>query len=81
MEVHHIHQELIDRCKAGDQHAHHRIYKLYAKAMYNTALRITGNEYDAEDVLQESFINAFRNLANAPARHASSGFFGGAPGL
>ena len=62
MEVHHIHQELIDRCKAGDQHAHHRIYKLYAKAMYNTALRITGNEDDAEDVLQESFINAFRNL-------------------
>jgi RNA polymerase sigma factor (sigma-70 family) len=30
--------------------------------MYNTALRITGNEMDAEDVLQESFVNAFKKL-------------------
>lgn len=32
--------------------------------MYNTAFRITGMEEDAEDVLQEAFINAFRNLDN-----------------
>lgn len=30
--------------------------------MFNTAYRITGNDMDAEDVLQESFVNAFRNL-------------------
>ena len=30
--------------------------------MYNVGYRITGNEEDAEDVLQESFISAFRNL-------------------
>lgn len=30
--------------------------------MYNTCLRITGNEMDAEDVLQESFVSAFKNL-------------------
>lgn len=30
--------------------------------MYNTSLRITGNEMDAEDVLQESFVSAFKNL-------------------
>ena len=30
--------------------------------MYNTALRITGDEIDAEDVLQEAFVSAFRNL-------------------
>lgn len=30
--------------------------------MYNVGYRITGNEADAEDVLQESFISAFRNL-------------------
>lgn len=61
-EVLNIHHELIERCKAGDQRAHHRIYKLYAKAMFNTACRITGNEDDAEDVLQEAFISAFKNL-------------------
>lgn len=30
--------------------------------MYNVGYRITGNEEDAEDVLQEAFISAFKNL-------------------
>lgn len=30
--------------------------------MYNIAYRITNNELDAEDVLQESFVNAFKNI-------------------
>lgn len=57
-----IHEELILRCRAGDQEAHFRLYKLYSKAMFNVGYRITGNEADAEDVLQEAFISAFRNL-------------------
>ncbi|MFZ2906485.1 MAG: RNA polymerase sigma factor [Cyclobacteriaceae bacterium] len=57
-----IHEELIYRCRAGDQDAHFKLYKLYSKAMYNVGYRITGNEADAEDVLQEAFISAFRNL-------------------
>lgn len=46
----------------GDQDAHFRLYKLYSRAMYNVGYRITGNEEDAEDVLQESFVSAFKNL-------------------
>jgi len=57
-----IHEELIARCKAGDRDAHFRLYKLYSKAMYNVGLRITHSEEEAEDVLQEAFINAFRNI-------------------
>ena len=57
-----MHDELIARCKAGDQEAHYRLYKLYSKAMYNVGLRITRSEEEAEDVLQEAFINAFRNI-------------------
>lgn len=57
-----IHEELIHRCRAGDQEAHFRLYKLYSRAMYNVGFRITGNEEDAEDVLQEAFISAFKNL-------------------
>ena len=57
-----MHDELIARCKAGDQDAHFRLYKLYSKAMYNVGLRITRSEAEAEDVLQEAFINAFRNI-------------------
>jgi len=59
-----IHEELIHRCRAGDQEAYFRLYKLYSKAMYNVGYRITGSEADAEDVLQEGFISAFRNLEN-----------------
>ena len=57
-----MHDELIARCKAGDQDAHFRLYKLYSKAMYNVGFRITRSEDEAEDVLQEAFINAFRNI-------------------
>jgi RNA polymerase sigma-70 factor (ECF subfamily) len=57
-----LHQDLIDRCVGGDREAHYQLYKLYSKAMYNTACRITNDPDDAEDVLQEAFISAFRNL-------------------
>ena len=32
--------------------------------MFNTALRITGESADAEDVLQEAFVSAFQNLGS-----------------
>lgn len=59
-----IHEDLISRCKAGDQDAHYRLYKLYSKSMYNVGYRITRDEAEAEDVLQEAFISAFRNLGS-----------------
>ncbi len=57
-----MHDELIARCRAGDRDAHYRLYKLYARSMFNVSFRITGREEDAEDAVQEAFISAFRNL-------------------
>lgn len=57
-----MHEDLIARCRKGDRDAHYRIYKLYARSMYNVSFRITGREEDAEDALQEAFISAFNNL-------------------
>jgi RNA polymerase sigma factor (sigma-70 family) len=57
-----IHQELIARCRQGDQDAHFRLYQLYSKSMYNVGYRIVNNAEEAQDVLQEAFISAFRNL-------------------
>lgn len=57
-----IHKELIDACKEGSRSAQFRIYELYYKAMYNSALRITGDPDDAEDVMQEAFLKAFQKL-------------------
>lgn len=58
-----IHEELIERCRQGDQEAHFRLYQLYKRSMYNVGYRIVNNEEEAEDVLQEAFISAFRNLS------------------
>ncbi|MEO0898353.1 MAG: RNA polymerase sigma factor [Bacteroidota bacterium] len=55
---------LIELCKKGDRRAQHQIYQRYLRAMSRVAYRITGNEMEAEDVIQEAFIRAFRNLAN-----------------
>lgn len=57
-----IHEGLIAKCRNGDQVAQYEIYKLYSRAMFNTALRICGNQEEAEDVLQEAFLSAFRNI-------------------
>lgn len=59
-----IHHELVVRCQAGDREAHYRLYKLYSRAMYNVSYRITGSADEAQDVLQEAFISAFRNLGS-----------------
>jgi RNA polymerase sigma factor (sigma-70 family) len=57
-----IHQGLIESCKTGDRSAQFKIYKLYYKAMYNTSLRIVNDTAEAEDIMQESFLDAFRRL-------------------
>ena len=57
-----IHQQLIDQCRRGESRAQYQLYNLYAKQMLNVSYRIVSNRMEAEDVLQESFINAFTKL-------------------
>ena len=59
-----IHRHLLDSCIAGDRSACYELYRLYSRAMFNTAFRIVKNDQDAEDVLQESFISAFKGLGS-----------------
>ncbi len=56
------HIELVERCKTGDRKAQYDIYKLYAKTMLNVSTRIVNHDAEAEDVLQEAFLDAFTNL-------------------
>lgn len=58
----HINQ-LLSHCKDGEKSAQLEIYKRYYRAMYNTALRILNNSFDAEDMMQESFLIAFTKLS------------------
>lgn len=57
-----LHEELLRKCKKGDESAQFRLYKMYSKTLYNLILRMLGNTMDAEDVLQETFIQAFRKI-------------------
>ena len=58
-----IHQDIIDRCKSGEQKAQFQLYKLYYKAMYNSCLRIVNDSLEAEDIMQESFLKAFEKIS------------------
>ena len=57
-----INQPLIDGCRTGDRKAQFELYKMYYKSMYSVSLRILGNAEDAEDAMQEAFLNAFRSI-------------------
>lgn len=56
------HYDLVVECKKGERKAYHELYKLYAKAMYNICVRILNNTAEAEDVLQEAFLDAFTRI-------------------
>jgi RNA polymerase sigma-70 factor (ECF subfamily) len=68
-----VHHELIKQCKKGKQKAQMQIYKLYYRAMFNTSLRIVNSAADAEDVMQDSFLDAFQKVD----QYSEEGSFGG----
>ncbi|MFD2572428.1 RNA polymerase sigma factor [Spirosoma soli] len=56
------HAELVKRCQQGERRAQYELYQQYVKAMYNVCLRILNHEAEAEDVLQEAFMDAFNHI-------------------
>jgi RNA polymerase sigma factor (sigma-70 family) len=57
-----LHQSVIDACKNNDAKAQMQLYDLYCDAMYTVALRYVKDSFTAEDVMQEAFIKAFKNI-------------------
>ncbi|MBN2520885.1 MAG: sigma-70 family RNA polymerase sigma factor [Bacteroidales bacterium] len=62
MKYQNIHQEIIDQCIEGNTKAQFEIYKIYYKAMYNITLRIIQDKMEAEDIMQEAFLSAFKKI-------------------
>lgn len=56
------HYALVAECKQGSKKACYELYRLYSKAMLNVAFRIVGSVDEAEDVLQEAFLDAFNRI-------------------
>ena len=57
-----IHYHLVDAAKRNDQNAQFELYNLYVKAMLNVSFRIVNDRDEAEDVIQEAFVNVFKNI-------------------
>lgn len=57
-----IHREIIELSKEGNPRAQFQLYKLYSKAMFNICVRMLNSVEEAEDLLQESFTDAFMKL-------------------
>jgi RNA polymerase sigma-70 factor (ECF subfamily) len=56
--------ELIAGILAGETQLYHELIRPHERSVYLLALSYVQNEADAEDVAQEAFIQAFRNLAS-----------------
>jgi RNA polymerase sigma factor (sigma-70 family) len=56
-------QELVRKCISGEPAAFRELYEQHIKAMYNTAYRLLNSHADTEDILQDAFTDAFRNIS------------------
>lgn len=62
----------IAQAVAGDEEAFRQIVDRHSRAIYHLAFRMTGRREDAEDVVQDTFIRAFRQLGAFEARSSVS---------
>jgi RNA polymerase sigma-70 factor (ECF subfamily) len=51
-------------CQAGDLRGYERLYALHGVRMKNFARNLLGNQLDAEDAVQETFLKAQRSIAS-----------------
>jgi len=55
--------ELIQAAREGDRRAQSQLVNMYSGRIYNLGLRMLRNNEDAEDMLQEAFITAFKKIS------------------
>src|SRR5215813_6916733 len=58
----------VTKARAGDADAYRVLVERHSRALFRLAFRMTGNEQDAEDVVQESFLRAYRQLGKFDER-------------
>src|SRR5690349_6762066 len=58
----------LEALRAGDRAEFARLVDTYSAPIYRLALKILGNPQDAEDILQETFIKAYRNVRQFEGR-------------
>jgi RNA polymerase sigma-70 factor, ECF subfamily len=59
---------ILANARQGDGDAFRLLVERHSRAVFRLAYRMTGNEQDAEDVVQESFLRAYRQLGRFESR-------------
>ncbi|HMB80784.1 MAG TPA: sigma-70 family RNA polymerase sigma factor [Vicinamibacterales bacterium] len=59
---------VLARARQGDSDAFRALVEKHSRSVFHLAFRMTGNEQDAEDVVQESFLRAYRQLGRFESR-------------
>jgi RNA polymerase sigma-70 factor (ECF subfamily) len=60
--------ELVSRILGGEDDAFRVLVERHSRSLYRAAYRIVGNGADADDVVQETFLRAYRSLSRFDAR-------------
>ena len=60
--------EVVALVKAGDHDAFRHLVERHSRSVFRLAYRMTGHEQDAEDVVQETFLRAFREIRKFETR-------------
>lgn len=58
----------LDLLRSGDKAAFTQVVERYADPLYNLALKLLGNQQEAEDALQETFLNAYKAIDSFEGR-------------
>jgi RNA polymerase sigma-70 factor (ECF subfamily) len=59
---------VLARARQGDSEAFRSLVERHSRSVFHLAYRMTGNEQDAEDVVQESFLRAYKQLGRFESR-------------
>jgi RNA polymerase sigma-70 factor (ECF subfamily) len=62
----------VARARAGDADAFRVLVERHSRAVYSVAVRMTGNCHDAEDIVQDTFLKAYRQLDRFESRASFS---------
>jgi RNA polymerase sigma-70 factor (ECF subfamily) len=61
-------QAVVERARSGDGEAFRELVERHSRPLFRLAYRMTGSESDAEDVVQETFLKAYRQLSRFDGR-------------
>jgi len=58
----------VSRARTGDDDGFRLLVERYSRRLFRVAYRMTGNEHDADDIVQEAFLRAYKQIASFEER-------------